>query len=305
MAQVLLDEVRLLRLDVDTDIHIQFLAHHAELHVDVLVIFRTLGETAQVGREITLIGIVEIAEQACPLAIVVEHAGKGLVGIDGGEVVGRGVALLMAVVIAVVQLQEHALGTERAHAVAVAKGSALLRLCGIDLNGFRLEVEEGLGVGETYLITEVVLRRQCVTVGLIGGVFAKLVFLLEEVHGREVGVLVGAIAVVDISADGYVAAFRSDAAVELQLRTGILVGAVAERLALTVVDHEAFFVQQFEALLAQGILDIVEGIGIKRGVGIEGTTVVGGETHVGTERQGGQRVDGPLQVHVARPTVIA
>ena len=62
-------------------------------------------------------------------------------------------------------------------------------------------------------------------------------------YGREVGVLVGAVAIVEVSAYGDVPAFRSDAPVELQLRTGILVGAVAERLALTVVDHEALFIQ--------------------------------------------------------------
>ena len=243
-SQILLDEVRLLRLDVDTDIHIQFFAHHAELYVDVLVMLRSLGETAQVGREITLIGIVEVAEQASPLAVFVEHLCEGLVGIDGGEVVGRGIALLMAVVIAVVQLQEDTLCTERAHAVAVAEGSALLRLCGVDLHGFRFEIQDRLGIGETYLIAEVIGGRHRVAIGLIGGVIAEDVFLLEEVHGRKIGVLVRAITVVDISADGNISSFRSDAAVELQLCTGILVGAVAERLALTVVDHESLFVQK-------------------------------------------------------------
>ena len=71
----------------------------------------------------------------------------------------------------------------------------------------------------------------------------QAVFLLEEVHGREVGVFVGAVAVVEITTDGNVSAFRSDAAVELQLCAGILVGTVAERLALTVVYHESLFIQ--------------------------------------------------------------
>ena len=235
--------MRLLWLDVDTDIHIQFFANHPELYVDILVMLRTLGKTAQVFREITLIGIVEIAEQASPLAVFVEHLGKGLVGVDGWEVVGRGVALLMAVVIAVVQLQEDTLGTKRTYAVAVAERSALHRLCGVDLYGFRFEIIERLSIGEAYLIAEIVGGRQRVAVCLIGGVVAEAVFLLEEVHGREVGVCVGAVAVVEITTDGNVPAFRSDTAVELQLCAGILVGAVAERLALTVVHHESLFIQ--------------------------------------------------------------
>ena len=150
----------------------------------------------------------------------------------------------MAVVIAVVQLQEDTLGTERAHAVAVAEGSALLRLCGVDLNGFRFEIIERLGVGKTYLIAEVVGGRQCVAVGLIGGVVAKLVFLLEEMHSREVGILVFAISVVDVSTDGNVSALRSNTAIELQLRAGILVFAITKRLTLTIVDNESFLVQK-------------------------------------------------------------
>ena len=236
--------MRLLWLDVETDIHIQLLADHTDLYVDVLVMLRTLGETAQVIAKITLIGIIEIAEQASPLTIFIEYIGKGLFSINGGEVIGRGVALLMTVVIAIIQLQEDTLCSKRAHAVAIAERSALLRLRRVDLNGFRLEINERLGVGESYLIAEVVGRRQRVAVGLIGGVVAKAVFLLEEMHSRKVGVLIGAVAIIDVSADGNVSAFRSNASVELQLCAGILVGAVTERLALTIVDNESLFVQE-------------------------------------------------------------
>ena len=107
---------------------------------------RTLGETTQILREIALIGIVKVAKQTSPLTVFIEHFSKGLVGIDCREVVSRGVALLMAVVIAIVQLQEDALCTKRAHAVAITKGAALLRLCRVYLNRFRFEIKERLSI---------------------------------------------------------------------------------------------------------------------------------------------------------------
>ena len=63
-------------------------------------------------------------------------------------------------------------------------------------------------------------------------------------HSRKIGILVFAVTIVDVSTDSNVSTFRSDAAVELQLRAGILVRAVAERLTLTVVDNESLFVQK-------------------------------------------------------------
>ena len=52
----------------------------------------------------------------------------------------------MAVIIAVVQLQEDALRTEGTHTVAIAERSPLLRPCAVDGLWFRLEIKEWLGI---------------------------------------------------------------------------------------------------------------------------------------------------------------
>ena len=68
-----------------------------------MAILRTLGIAAQLATEIALIGIVQEAEECRPVAVFVQYLGKGRLRIVW-EVVGQGVALLMAVLIAVVQL---------------------------------------------------------------------------------------------------------------------------------------------------------------------------------------------------------
>ena len=68
-------------------------------------VLRPLWVAAQAGTEVFLVGIVEIAEEASPLAVVVEHVLEFFVRIVG-EVVGQRVAFLVAVVVTVAQLQE-------------------------------------------------------------------------------------------------------------------------------------------------------------------------------------------------------
>ena len=69
-AKVLLDEMRTLWLDGDTDVHIELFPDVAQLHVDVVFTLRTFGVAAEVIGEITLIGVVQIAEEPCPIAIL-------------------------------------------------------------------------------------------------------------------------------------------------------------------------------------------------------------------------------------------
>ena len=54
----------------------------------------------------------------------------------------------MAVSVAVIQLEENTLRTEGTHTVTVTEGPALLRLHAVDGLRFRLEIQDGFGVGE-------------------------------------------------------------------------------------------------------------------------------------------------------------
>ena len=124
-AKVLLDVVRVLRLDGDTHVHVELVAHNSQLEVDVLSVLGTLRIAAQTVAEIHLVGVVEITEESGPLLIVVEHVLESRFA-QVGEVEGGGVAFLEAVIEAVVQLQEDALRAKTAHAVAVAERTASL-----------------------------------------------------------------------------------------------------------------------------------------------------------------------------------
>ena len=85
-------------------------------------------------------------------------------------------------------------------------------------------------------------------------------------NGREVGIAVVAVAVVDVAADGNVAATVAEAAIQLSLRAEVLVGAVSQRFALAPVHDEVLIVQPLDTFIAEGIGDVVEGIGVERGV---------------------------------------
>ena len=59
-----------------------------------------------------------------------------------------------------------------------------------------------------------------------------------------------------------------------------------------------------QALFAQGITHIVEGVGIERGGCGERTAVTATQADIRTEGERGDTVDVPLQVHVSRPVVV-
>ena len=170
---------------------------------------------------------------------------------------------------------------------------------------FPFEDIEGFRIGGSQRVAEVVARRSRVAVGLIGGVVAEAVGSLIEPHHREIGIAVVAVPIVDVRTDGYVTTFVAKTAVELQLRTDIFVFAVAHRFVLTAVHNEILLIHLLNSFLAQRVGDVVERISIKRCRSLPTATVVGRETQVRAEGEGGERVDGPLKVHVARPAVVA
>ena len=102
-TQILLDIVRTLRLDIHTDIDIILLPYEPELHIDIVAIFRTLGITAQAVTQVTLVWIWQEAEKTGPLTIGLQDTGEGLFSVVR-EVVGAGIALLVAVLVTVVHL---------------------------------------------------------------------------------------------------------------------------------------------------------------------------------------------------------
>ena len=73
---------------------------------------------------------------------------------------------------------------------------------------------------------------------MIGGVIAFTAKGLVEVDGREVGVIVFAVAVVDVGVKGHVASASVETAEELQLATEVLIGTVTHRFVEAAVDDE-------------------------------------------------------------------
>ena len=76
-----------------------------------MAILRAFRVAAQTGAEIGLVRIVQIAEEASPLTVVVQHIGKGLVTVVRKVISGR-IVLLVTVPVSVVQLQEQSLLSE-------------------------------------------------------------------------------------------------------------------------------------------------------------------------------------------------
>ena len=99
-----------------------------------MAVFCTLRVSAKPVTEVHFVGIVEISKEPCPFLIVVKDVKEGRFA-QVGEVVSGGVALLVTVVEAIVQLEENALCSERAHAVSIAEGAASLlsRVLGLRL----------------------------------------------------------------------------------------------------------------------------------------------------------------------------
>ena len=245
---------------------------------------RALGKAAQTVAEIHLVGIVQIAEQARPLPVGTQHVGKGLVAVVR-EIVGRRVVLLVAVVVAIVQLQKQPLGTSLPP-LAPASGPFFF----LWRTFLGLGRPEGLGIGGSQRIAEVVGGRSRVAVGLISGIVALHVRSLIEPHGREIGIAVAAVAIVRVAADGQVAPPRTKTTKQLQLRAQVFVAAVAQRLVLPIVNNQTQPVHLGAALVAQRVGHIVERIGVERGRGRERAAVVGRKTHVRTHRQRRNRI---------------
>ena len=68
---------------------------------------RTLRIAAQIVAKVGFVGIVQIAEESSPVAIVAQYLCKGFVRVVREVVSGR-IAFLVAVFVAIVQLQEQA-----------------------------------------------------------------------------------------------------------------------------------------------------------------------------------------------------
>ena len=89
------------------------------------------------------------------------------------------------------------------------------------------------------------------------------------------------------------------------MRTDVLAVTIAQRLVLTAVHCQLVVLHHLQTFLTQRVGDIVERIGVERCRSRKTPAVAGVKADVRTERQRGHRVDGPLQIHIARPTVVA
>ena len=110
---------------------------------------------------------------------------------------------------------------------AIAEGAAGT-LCGVDWLHLAGEDINGLGIGGTQRETVVFGVGSGVTIGLIGRIVAQGILLQPEVYTREVGILVLAVAIVDVSAKGDIASVAVHAAVDLHLRTDVSVIAITQ-----------------------------------------------------------------------------
>ena len=136
----------------------------------------------------------------------------------------------MAVLVAVVQLQEDTLLSEATNPVtSSAKRTALLwRVSSLLLAFFGLKGQKRLCVGDTKRVAQVVVVGDGVAVGLVGRVFVRVsLLLLIQVYACDVGILVVAVTKTEPEVECHVAPFSSESAEELQLRIDVLVGAVA------------------------------------------------------------------------------
>ena len=152
LSEVVLDEVGALWQDGDTCVHIDLLTHVAQLDFGCMTVFRTLRVSAQTGTQVALVGIVKIAEECRPVAIVVQHLCELLFRIVG-EVVCEGIVLLVTIAVAIVQLQEESLLSEASSAAkwssaAAERSSPLLAVCRL-LVFFGLEQNQRLCVCDT------------------------------------------------------------------------------------------------------------------------------------------------------------
>ena len=74
---------------------------------------------------------------------------------------------------------------------------------------------------------------------------------------------------------------------------------------MSAVDHQSLLVHAGQALGTERVCDIVVGVGVECCRQRIVAVVVGRETQVRTEREGSDGVNLPLQIHVARPVVVA
>ena len=304
--------MRLLGLERHTHAQVDLIIYIAQLHVGIVSMLRAFGVAAEVLAKIRLVGVVQISEERRPRAVVVQHTGKRLVA-EVGEVVSRRIVLLVTVPIAVVELQEESLLSEGPRATAAAttttasaaKGTAHLRHTCCRLFLLTSEEQQGLRIGDTQRVAQLVVCRGGIAVGLIGGVFARLRLLLIQVDGRQTGILVAAVAPAELRAECDVAPVRPQSAVYLQLSVDVLVVVISQSFVLSAVDYQSLLVHLPQALGTQRVSDIVVGIAVEGCRCREVATVAGLETHIRAERQRRYRVDGPLQIHVARPVVVA
>ena len=215
--------------------------------------------------------------------------------------------MLFRSVITIIQLKEDTLLANHSPSPIPSPSEWSPALCILQgILGLRLRLEDiqRFGICQTHRQTETIGWGEGISVCLISGVVAESVKRLVEMYGREIGVAVFAIAVVDVGTDGNIAPLVAKPPVQLQLRTDIVVASVTHRLVLPPVDNEVLFVHQGPSLGTQWVGDIIEWVGIDRRGSGEATAIIGGETHIRAKRECGHVVNRPLKVHVSRPIVI-
>ena len=282
-SQILLNVVRTLRLCRHTHIHVEFVAHQSQLHIDVVSILLTFRVPAQTSGEIFFIRIAQETKQTVPIAVVLQHSIEGFFT-QIGEVVSRRVILLIAIAEIVVHLQEDALRTRIALVAPTSTSSATSTtachitssitstiarsrdaVCaqGIHRHRLRLEDVKRFGIGDAHIIVEAVVGRSGVSVGLIGRVIARTRLRLVKMHLREIGVSVAVIPIADASVDRHVASTIAETAMQLQLRAEVFALTIAHRLVLPAIHNQSQPIHQVPTLIAQRLLRMLKGIGIE------------------------------------------
>ena len=229
-AQIVLHEVRVLRLQEHTHVEVVFLAYHSEGKLYVVrpvLVFRIAAEPCV---KIRLIRIVEPREVFVPPSVLWRQSGEEVLA-QIAEVVGVLVALAETVVELIAQLQEGSLPQRLAvsclqRIVPVARGSDAVAVC------------------------------------LICRVGSGLVEHLIKMHVGERQTVAVAFAVTPFPTHGEVTPLASQTPVVLQRTAELLRLVVSYGRAVVAVHHHAFLVQCRDSVLVERVVHVVVGVGV-------------------------------------------
>ena len=193
---VVLDKVRVLGLNQETDVVIVLLDTVAQVQAHVVGIVLILGIAAQVALQVIVELIVHTVQPGIPGAVL---GGDALEDVRRHvtEVVSQTVALILVIAQLVAELQ---VGT----------------------------FPQGLAVGCTQHIAPVIGRRGAVTGSIVGRIVTILILLAEQQHLVVGYALVLAIASTTLNTQNDVTTARIQAAIQLQHGPGILVLAIRQ-----------------------------------------------------------------------------